>query len=96
MSKYRSIDRWYSRNLTQKFAVVAVSPGVVSQYSDFSDIAQRDPGASRELEFRNPIDESCLKSHARFHLQRELRRCAFVGDGLTVRVRGILKRWHGF
>ena len=96
MSGHRSIDRWFSRNLAHKFGLLAVSPGVVAQYSDFSDIAQRDPGTARELEFRNPVDDGGHHTPASFHLQRLLRRCACKGDGVTARLRGLLKRWHGF
>lgn len=41
ISRHRAIDRWYYRNLTRYFDVLAVSPAVINQQGDFSDITQR-------------------------------------------------------
>jgi len=94
---HRAIDRWYSRNLTPRYAVMAVAPGIVGQYSDFSDIGQHDPGISREQEFysvtagaRPPISNAVYHQRRRLHALR----CKWLG--LTDLLRSRIKRWKGF
>lgn len=41
-SIHRAIDRWYYRNLTRRFVVIAVSPAVINQQGGYSDITQRE------------------------------------------------------
>ncbi len=41
LSMHRAIDRWYYRNLSRRFVVTAISPSVIHQRGDFSDITQR-------------------------------------------------------
>jgi hypothetical protein len=42
ISRHRAIDRWYYRNLSRRFTVLAVSPSVINQQGGFSDITQRE------------------------------------------------------
>lgn len=41
LSQHRAIDRWYYRNLSRCFNVLAVSPAIVNQRPAMSDITQR-------------------------------------------------------
>jgi GR25 family glycosyltransferase involved in LPS biosynthesis len=41
ISTHRAIDRWFYRNLSRRFRVLAVSPSIVNQSPGFSDITQR-------------------------------------------------------
>jgi GR25 family glycosyltransferase involved in LPS biosynthesis len=41
LSRHRAIDRWYYRNLSRRWRVLAVSPSVVNQRPGISDITQR-------------------------------------------------------
>jgi hypothetical protein len=42
LSRHRAIDRWYYRNLSRRWRVLAVSPSVVNQRPGLSDITQRE------------------------------------------------------
>ncbi|MCB1774573.1 MAG: glycosyltransferase family 25 protein [Gammaproteobacteria bacterium] len=42
LSHHRAVDRWYYRNLSRRFRVLAISPSVVNQRPGISDITQRD------------------------------------------------------
>jgi glycosyl transferase family 25 len=53
LARHRAVDRWYSRNLSRFFKVVAVAPGLIGQYADFSDIGQRLAPHSSDMYFAN-------------------------------------------
>ena len=97
LASHRAIDRWYARNLAPRFTVTAVSPGIVGQYSEFSEIGQHDPGILREQEFcaaragaRIPISNAAYQGHRRLHALR----CRWLG--FTDLLRSRIKLWKGF
>jgi len=97
LSRHRAIDRWYARHLSEKFRVTAISPTLVGQFSDFSDIGQREPGADRAQHLHNSLDAShAAKGQTQYLLLKWLRSMQFWISGIWDALRGIVKRLRGF
>ncbi|MDP4625637.1 MAG: glycosyltransferase family 25 protein [Akkermansiaceae bacterium] len=95
ISEHRAIDRWYSRHMTRDFRVTAVSPGVIGQITDFSDIGQRLGNDCRASEFFEPILGSLLDPQA-FQAAARKRHLNFRIAGLGDKFRSLIKRTRGF
>ncbi len=97
VARHRAIDRWYARNLSRRFTVLAVSPNLIGHYSSFSDIGQR-AGASLPSE----ETETDVPAHlhpcgtAAFHLRSGYLRCRFLITRLVNRLQAVIKRRRGF
>jgi glycosyl transferase family 25 len=94
--RHRAIDRWYARHLSRKFPVLAVTPGICGQYSDFSDIGQRQAGSDREAEFEVAIPSDRMMSDGAFYRLAVLwRRMKVALEGVYDAARASWKRCFG-
>lgn len=96
LARHRAIDRWYARHLAAHFRVAAVSPTLVGQFSDFSDIGQRGPGSDRAAHLHGRLASERAVGPAAFRLGLGLRRLQFAGAGAWDGVRAGIKRMRGF
>ncbi|MCP5300217.1 MAG: glycosyl transferase [Chromatiaceae bacterium] len=92
VSRHRAIDRWYYRNLSRRFRVTAVSPSIIDQRVDVSDITLR----MNENTHVTRVDDGRVGGVGGFALRNLVRhlgwRLAEPRDWLRSRV----KRWRGF
>jgi len=95
LAKHGVIDRWYSRNVSRKFKVVAISPGVAGQFTDFSDISQRDGGDHREAEFFKPIETYGLDDDG-FRAASRITIIKLIFREWLDNVRALVKKSKGF
>lgn len=97
IARHRAIDRWYSRHLASRFPVVAVSPSLIGQYSDFSDIGRRDADQERNSEFYTPIPISHIcRSHGAFAIRFLMRQAHIRLMSLYDCIRASRKHRKGF
>lgn len=96
LARHRAIDRWYARHLAGRFRVVAVSPTRVGQFSDFSDIGQRDPGPDRDTHLHGRLDPGRAVGPVAFRVGLGLRRLQFSLTGTWDALRAGVKRLKGF
>jgi glycosyl transferase family 25 len=90
VARHRAIDRWYARRLSRHLNVLAVSPSILNQRADTSDIT----GRSHETAHVISIDASA--SAGPFPLAKMLRTLAFIVGGCVDAVRGLARRLTGF
>lgn len=95
VSQHRAIDRWYSRHLSEKFRVTAISPGVIGQITDFSDIGQREGDNDRASEFFEPIQGDFL-DHDAFQSASNKQHQKNQVAGCFDKFRSLVKRTRGF
>jgi glycosyl transferase family 25 len=97
IAEHRAIDRWYSRNLAGRFPVVAFSPSIIGQVSDFSDIGQREADDEREESFYMAIpDRLVAKSPIAFSARFALRKAQVGLMNACDKLRALRKRNKGF
>lgn len=96
LARHRAIDRWYARHLAAHFRVAAVSPTLVGQFSDFSDIGQRGPGSDRAAHLHGRLATERAVGPAAFRLGLGLRRLQFALTGIWDALRAGIKRVRGF
>lgn len=90
----RAIDRWYMATLGQKFRVIAVSPSLIIQRSDFSDIVSRVTNHFGEDSGRLtiPVAHRSPTFAIRYFLRIQLTRCSRLYNHLSA----LRKRFSGF
>lgn len=94
--RHRAIDRWYARHLSREFRVLALTPGICGQFSDFSDIGQRHAGMEREAEFEIGITpDRILGDGARYRAALSWRRLIVCMEGMYDTARASWKRRSG-
>lgn len=94
LARHRAIDRWYQRQLGLVFPVTCVSPGIVNQTDDFSDIVGRTTDYHAQPQLRRAVTStSGMWGYYAGHALRRLTiRLGLVADGF----RGLGKRLAGF
>ena len=92
-AQHRIINRWYARNLSQHFRVMALSPSVITQRAGYSDIILRQVDYADEYAGRllSITDDPEIFAHER---RQHHKRCARSRRHDWIRSK--LKRWHGF
>lgn len=94
--RHRAIDRWYARHLSGECQVLAVTPGICGQFSDFSDIGQRHAGAEREAEFEVAIPPNRIMNDGLRYRAALFRRSLKVSlEGVYDAARACWKRHFG-
>lgn len=97
LSRHRAVDRWYIRHLSRRFRVTALSPTLIGQFSDFSDIGQREPGADRAQHLHTRVDASRVaESRLHYRIGKWLRDQQFRVAAAWDALRGLRKRLRGF
>lgn len=96
LARHRAIDRWYARHLAAHCRVAAISPTLVGQFSDFSDIGQRGPGSDRDAHLHGRLASDRAVGPAAFRLGLGLRRAQFALTGSWDALRGGVKWLKGF
>jgi GR25 family glycosyltransferase involved in LPS biosynthesis len=97
LARHRAIDRWYSRHLARRFPVVAISPSLIGQVSDFSDIGQRNAGDERAGSFYDPIPSRLVvNSRAAHAVKSTLRNVRIAVLNRYDQVRSWRKHRNGF
>jgi GR25 family glycosyltransferase involved in LPS biosynthesis len=91
LTRNRAIDRWYSRTLSRKLHVIAVTPSVINQIEDVSDITGRKHERKHLTEITEPS-----RSGIDYFLRQRWRRTAFAIEGGYDALRGMVKRQRGF
>lgn len=91
LTRNRAIDRWYSRTLSRKMTVLAISTSIVNQRNDISDIT----GRSYEHQHITFLPQHPATSLP-YGLVRVLRSTLFILEGAYDAVRGWIKRHRGF
>lgn len=94
LARHRAIDRWYQRQLGLRFPVACVSPSIVNQSEDFSDIVGQPTNYHSQPQLLRAVPSASgnggyYSGHA---LRRITIRLGLVGDEL----RGWGKRIVGF
>lgn len=97
IARNRAIDRWYSRHLARRFQIVAFSPSLIGQISDFSDIGLRNAGDERAQSFYESIPSRLISGSRCAYAVKYALSNARVGvmdtyDG----IRGSYKKLKGF
>jgi GR25 family glycosyltransferase involved in LPS biosynthesis len=90
----RAIDRWYLATLGRKFQVTAISPSLIVQRSDFSDIVNRVTNHFGEDsgQLTIPVTHHSPTFSIRYFLRIQLTRCGRLYNYLSA----IRKRFSGF
>jgi GR25 family glycosyltransferase involved in LPS biosynthesis len=91
LTRNRAIDRWYSRTLSKHFSVIAVTPSVINQIEDISDITGRQFERTHLTEVTEPS-----RSGIDFILRQRCRQAAFAFEVGYDALRGMVKRRRGF
>jgi hypothetical protein len=91
LGQHRAVDRWYYRNLSRRFNVLAISPSVVNQRPGVSDITQRRNNGDHVT----AIDGSRASSSG-FALRNTLRHVSWLLAEPRDWLRGQIKRQRGF
>lgn len=91
LSRHRAVDRWYRRQLSRRFRVLAVSPSLILQRPAHSDITQRDS----EAPHRTAIDAADAGTLA-YVCGRAVRHALDTASGLWDSLRALHKRLNGF
>jgi hypothetical protein len=97
LSRNRAVDRWYSRNLSRFFKVVAVAPGLIGQYADYSDIGQRFAPHTSDMYFAKAFaSDDTSDRRTCFHCGIRLKSLWFTVLRPYDWMRGVGKRIRGF
>ncbi|MEY3894772.1 MAG: hypothetical protein RLZZ214_291 [Verrucomicrobiota bacterium] len=90
----RAIDRWYLATLGRHFQVVAISPSLIVQRSDFSDIVNRVTNHFGEDagQLAIPLSHQTPAFGLRYFLRIQLTRCGLLYNHLSA----LRKRFSGF
>lgn len=91
ITRYRAIDRWYARTLSRGLTVLAVSPSLLNQRQDVSDITGR-PAEAGHITAIATAQSRVLP----YDLAKALRTAAHSFGGSYDALRGIIKRQKGF
>lgn len=91
LTRHRAIDRWYARELSTELRVLAVTPSVVLQGIDYSDITGRTGEEKQRTSLPDNAASSKFTTSARWW--RKLRNML---EGIYDAARGWLKSRRGF
>jgi hypothetical protein len=95
VSRYRISDRWFLRHLGRRFKVGCVSPSIVNQYADYSDIVHKKIDYAHSVKHRIELSGP-NRSGMPFDIRYALRQIySYTVQGYD-NFRGIIKRWRGF
>ena len=90
LSRNRAIDRWYIRNLSRRFTVVALSPALLLQKQGYSDIGQE------LVDWQKLAMRSVAPAKHGFRLRLRLAHTSTRLGSLADWIRGCVKRRRGF
>lgn len=91
LSRHRAIDRWYAHTLSRDMTVLAVSPSLLNQRQDVSDITGR-PAEGAHITTISDVPPRMLP----FGLAKALRSAIHSLGANYDELRGIIKRRNGF
>ena len=91
LTRYRAIDRWYSRTLSRTMVVLALSPSALNQKESLSDIT----GRTHEERHVNAVP-GASRNRFTYRLFRLFRRVLFAASETYDVLRGMVKRARGF
>lgn len=95
LSVHRIIDRWYMRHLGMRFKVTCITPSIINQRADFSDITQSNTDYTHSDKHTIAVPEEKASEHGyplKYRLQKLRTSCLVCSDF----IRGQIKRLNGF